>query len=146
MDSMRENKGKVANLSDISPDLLDLGFTNDEITRAYGWFTDRLSAGSNLFDGFSRLQSSQRILSAQERLQVDIEAHGFLLNLMNFGIIDPLQFEMILDKAFVYGTRPVTLDQMKWLASGVVFDEFSSDDGDSDLDDPLSSGSSARVN
>lgn len=128
---MQANQGRLPSLETSMTELKQLGFEEDEIKQAHTWLADRhAGAPDRLYEGIPRIHAPHRILTPEERLQVSPEAYGLLLTLLNLGVIDPEQFESSLEKAFVYGIRPVNVDQIKWITSGVVAGEFSADEPD----------------
>lgn len=132
MDRMRENSGVLSSITELSEDLRDLGYSDDEISVAFNWFADRVRTGGDaVYSGFPRLQTSHRIFTPQERLHLTEESQGLLLSMWNMGLIDGGQLEAILDKAQVYGIRPVTIDQIKWLTSRVLTGDMPQGEHDS---------------
>ena len=131
VEQIQANNGSLPTLEASLISLKELGFEEDEIRQAHVWLSDRhAGAPDRLYEGIPRIHAPHRILTPEERLQVSPEAYGLLLTLLNLGVVDPEQFESSLEKAFVYGIRPVNVDQIKWIASGVVSGEFSSDDNE----------------
>lgn len=125
MDRMRENSGMLASVNDLSEDLRDLGYSEDEISVAFTWLADRVrSSGGAVFADFPHLPQSHRIFTPQERLHLTGEAQSLIVSMANIGLVDTEQLEMILDRAQVYGTRPVGADQIKWLTSRVLTNDL----------------------
>ena len=122
IDHLRENEGQISDMDDVSSDLRSMGYTDNEISSAYSWVLERYGTGDKLYySDFPEDHSSLRILSHAERYQFAPEAYGFVLKLMNLGLLDDEQFEMILDRGTMLGSRPVTQDQVKLIASSFVF-------------------------
>ena len=48
------------------------------------------------------------------------EAQGFLLKLVNLSLVDHEQFEGIMERVSVFGSKSVSLEQIKLIASSVV--------------------------
>ena len=132
MDYLREHQGALNNADELYDALQDMGFAESEISSAYYWLLDRFgAAGEQYFSEFPVMTLSNRVLSDTERLHITPEAHGFLLRLLNLSLIDEEQFEAIVERAQVFGSRPVDIDQLKLVASSVVFrdlDEFANID------------------
>jgi uncharacterized protein Smg (DUF494 family) len=124
MDHFQTNEDQSYSLTEFSSDLRSLGYSDEEISSAYGWVLDHLSAtGENLYTAFTGQPGACRILSDLERARLTPEAHGFLLKLSNLGLITGEQFEKILDRLGVVGSRTVTRDQIRMIASAVLFNE-----------------------
>ncbi len=122
IDHIRENQGRLSNMDDVSSDLRSMGYTDNEISSAYCWVMDRYGSGDSVYySDFPDEHYSSRILTHAERFQFSTEAHGFMLKLLNLGLIDDEQLEMILDRGAMIGPKPVTLDQVKLVATSFVF-------------------------
>lgn len=127
IDHLRENEGQISDMDDVSSDLRSMGYTDNEISSAYSWVLERYGTGDKLYySDFPEEHSSLRILSHAERYQFTPDAYGFVLKILNLGLIDDEQLEMILDRGSMLGARPVSLDQVKLIASSFVF----ADNGD----------------
>lgn len=124
IDHLRENEGQISDMDDVSSDLRSMGYTDNEISSAYSWVLERYGTGDKLYySDFPEDHYSLRILSHAERYQFTANAYGFVLKLMNLGLIDDEQFEMILDRGTMLGSRPVTQEQVKLIASSFVFSD-----------------------
>ena len=64
---------------------------------------------------------SNRVLTDGERRQLSPEAHGMLLKLLSLSLIDNEQFETILERSTMVTNLPVTIEQLKLIASSVIF-------------------------
>jgi len=124
MDHFQANEDQSYSLTEFSSDLRSLGYSDEEISSAYGWVLDHLSAsGESLYSSFSGQPGACRILTDLERARLTPEAHGFLVKLSNMGLLTGEQFEKILDRLGLVGSRMVTRDQVKLIASAVLFNE-----------------------
>lgn len=126
MDHLRDNHGQLSDMDGVFSDLKGLGYTDNEISSAYSWVMDRFdSSDTSFFSQFPEKHYSSRILTNYERHLLTPEAHGFLINLLHHNLIDDEQFESILERSTMFSPKPVTLDQMRLVASAVVFRDFS---------------------
>ncbi len=124
MDYMKDEQDRQAESDDVSNALRNLGYSEQEIGAAYSWFLDQFKgAAEQFFSKFPEKHSSQRILTESERMYVASEAQGFLIKLLDSSIINDEQFESILERAIFFAGEPITLEQMKIIASAVVFNE-----------------------
>jgi uncharacterized protein Smg (DUF494 family) len=122
MDHFQEPDDQASSISEFSSDLKSLGYSDEEISSAYGWVLDHLSAaGESLYSSFDGQIGSSRILTDQERARMTSDAYGFLIKLSNMGFLSGEQFEKILDRLGIVGSRMVTRDQVKLIASAVLF-------------------------
>ena len=120
MDFMREHAERQPAPDDISLELKDMGYSELEIDTAYNWFLEQFNSSiEEYYAEFPENGTSIRILTHEERQQLTPEAYGFLLKLLNSHIIDPEQFETILERVL-----PINLDQMKIIVSSILFREI----------------------
>lgn len=124
IDHIRANQGHLSDMDDVSSDLRSMGYTDNEISSAYCWVMDRYGSTDQVFfSEFPDEHNSVRIFTNAERYQFEADSQGFLLKLVNLGLVDDEQMEMILDRGAMLGPKPVTLDQMKLIASSFVFSD-----------------------
>jgi Smg protein len=136
MDHMRENQGMLPSIDDLSPDLRSMGYSDTEISSAYTWVMERYdSSHETYYSNFPTEHSSNRVLTIWERSQLTTEAYGFLVHLLNLGVIDDEHLESILERATMFGQRVVTTEEIKMITSGVLFRDFG-DAGEPSLFDP----------
>lgn len=145
MDYMQESDDQLSLLPEYSSDLKSLGYSDDEISTAYNWILDNLSAsGENLFSRFPSDQQSSRILTDIERVRISPEAQALLIRLSNVGLMNREQQERILDRLSFLGPRAVSVEQVRLIASAILFDEYG------EMEDPLheeiSDNSSYHIN
>ncbi len=125
MDYMRDNQGCLAETDDFSTTLKTMGYSDNEISSAYFWLWNRFDNSPEwLYSDFPKIHMPNRVLTAAERVRMTTEAYGFLLKLLNLSLIDTEQFETILERVSVFGGDPVSRDQIKAIASALVFLEF----------------------
>ena len=124
MDCMRSNNGRFPDSDDFTSTLQTMGYSDTEISSAYYWLVNRFEeAPEQLFSDLASSQSVNRILSARERVRLTTEAHGLLVKLLTLRLISSEQFESILERINVLDAEPVTVNQLKLIASSVVFRE-----------------------
>ena len=124
MDYLHEGQVRESNLSDVSVDLKWLGFSEEEITRAYSWMLEHYQGGrERLYSAFPDKTSSVRVLTELERALLTAEAHGLLVRLTESDLVGREHFEEILDRCAVFAERPVTADHVKLIVSLVVMGE-----------------------
>ncbi|MBD3332398.1 DUF494 family protein [candidate division GN15 bacterium] len=141
IDYMQEHREQVSDIDDISSILETMGYQDDEISAAYSWLMDRINPDAEeYFASFPVRHSSTRVLTASERALLSTEAQGFLFKLMNLGLIDDEQFEIVLDRLSVVSTASVTEEEIKTVASAVLFHDVEELDGLNlfDITSPLS--------
>jgi uncharacterized protein Smg (DUF494 family) len=139
IDFMQGNKGQLSGTEDLSSVLEAEGYSEDEISTAYSWLLQRFdNAPEQYFSEIPDMNSSTRVLTPTERLQLTSDAQGFLMKLVNLSLVDHEALEAILERVSVFGSRSVSLDQIKLIASSVVLtdvdevDDLALADGNSD--------------
>lgn len=121
VEHIRSHNGEIGPFKAISRDLKSRGFTDSEISSAYGWFLDELQKDGGKIHTGRDSRDAVRVLSRAELEQFTPEAAGFLIQLLRFNLISPAQFERIVDKAFLIGNEEIDLPVMKVIASRYVF-------------------------
>jgi len=113
---------KVIEQGKLKTELLEAGFTENYVDRAFDWMDELTLQPSAVAENYIG-QSSIRVYSAEERLRFDIDAQGFLLFLEQAGIIDMMRRELIIDRAMALGDAVLTVDHVKWVALMVLFSQ-----------------------
>jgi uncharacterized protein Smg (DUF494 family) len=125
IDYMQGDAARLSDTDDLWATLESQGYSEDEISSAYSWLLKRFeNHPQRYFSSFPATPSSHRVLTASERSQLTTEAYGFLIKLSNTSVLSDEQFETIMNRLSAFGPMPVTLDQIKLLASSVVFSEL----------------------
>ncbi len=125
MDSFEESDDQWSSVSEFSSELKNLGYTEEEISTAYTWVLEHMgTSGDNLYSAFPNKPGGSRILTDSERARLSTDAHGFMLKLLNLGLLNSEQFENILDRVESFGTRMITGEQVRLIASAVMSSEF----------------------
>ncbi|MFH1755358.1 MAG: DUF494 family protein [Candidatus Latescibacterota bacterium] len=106
------------------------GYSTDEIEQARFWLAansmsrdqNNYPIGRNVF----------RVLNKWEQMSLDSESYGYLLRLWNLGIVDIDRFEKIMLQLIPIGSEKIPFNEVKAIASAVVFNQLGRD-YDSDL-------------
>jgi Smg protein len=102
---------------DLGEELGRRGYSSDEIEQAVSWVSTRwhrsMSAGASA--------PSTRVLSPSEAARLEVEAHGYLLRLLNLGLVDRVLFEHIMQSLPLTGSARLGVDDVKALAGRAVF-------------------------
>jgi uncharacterized protein Smg (DUF494 family) len=110
-------------LSDI--DLLDLqdkGYSQSEISAAFSWLYDNLP----IQDGRVVMQAnssraSRRLLHDAEKMIMTTEAHGYLLQLCELGLIEQRDLENVLERAMMAGFEKISIQEMREIVASALF-------------------------
>lgn len=108
--------------SDLKTELVDAGFTDSYVDRAFDWMEELSSASSDIVDSYTE-QKSVRIYSPEELQRFDVDAQGFLMFLEQAGIVDKMRRELVIDRAMALGDTVITVDHIKWVALMVLFSQ-----------------------
>ena len=96
------------------------GSSPEEIEQAVFLYSSR----GELPDGgkmWLRGKNSVRVLSDWERLSLCSDCYGYLLRLLNLGIVDGEQFEKIIARAIPVGQEKIQLNDVKAIVCSVIF-------------------------
>ncbi|MFQ5606662.1 MAG: DUF494 family protein [Candidatus Zixiibacteriota bacterium] len=106
----------------LANDLQTMGFSDHEISSAYSWMFDRWGGKQDsVVPDSPQSMSSLRVLSPRERVALSAEATGYLLRLVELGILKLIDFEEIVEACVQSGRNSVTIDEMKVIVSGALF-------------------------
>ncbi|RLD17110.1 hypothetical protein DRI50_00195 [candidate division KSB1 bacterium] len=109
------------NYSNISKKLVSRGYTENEINFAFSWvfnhFQEKRHAPEESLEYSSR---SSRVLHEVEKMVIQPEAHGYLLQLRQLGLLDDYEFELVIEKALTLGTSIITIDDIKTIAGSII--------------------------
>ncbi|WP_334187277.1 DUF494 family protein [Noviherbaspirillum sp.] len=123
-----------------------VGFEEEEISKALGWLTDLAETTHDYSDRFPQQTAFSfgiRIYAPQEFDVLGTEAIGFIQFLESAKVINPIQREIVIERALAISERQVSLDKLKVIVlmvlwsqgkepDGLIFDELFSDDEDNE--------------
>ena len=122
MQHMRSHDGALTHLDDISRSLKSMGFSDNEISSAYGWFLEEVQSNSVQQLLTRELYNPPpRVFSETEKQVLSTEARGFLIQLYQLGLLNSEQFESIIDRVHLLEPGSVDSDTLKLIASSVIF-------------------------
>ncbi|MEJ6766555.1 MAG: DUF494 domain-containing protein [Methylophilales bacterium] len=100
------------NMNAITVELEEAGFNNKDISSAFDWFNhlEKLSNGPELTN-----KNSIRVLSHKEYEKISKEGFTFLTFLLNAKILNPTEFEVILDQIMILNQKYINIDEMRWI-------------------------------
>lgn len=124
--------------------LAAVGFEDEEITRALGWLTDLAETTNEITDQYPQQASfsfGTRIYVERELAQLGTEAVGFIQFLEAAQVLDPMQREIVIERALAAGESPMAPDTLKVIVlivlwsqgkepDGLMFDELFIDEDD----------------
>ncbi|MCD6098679.1 DUF494 family protein [bacterium] len=95
----------------------DKGFTDSEINYAITWFNKHIKGGAK-----QRKRFSVRVLSREEKQLFTPEAQGYILRLLELGVITREQFELIVARAEMGENERIDLETLKTIVSYMVLE------------------------
>lgn len=120
MDNLRSPTSEAPSLSEISGDLRNLGYSEDEISSAYSWMLDNVSGTHGVvFTELSATRPWHRMLSPAERAHFTPRAYAYLMAMINSGDLDSQNLEEILDRVEFLGALPVDPEQLEAIARAI---------------------------
>jgi uncharacterized protein Smg (DUF494 family) len=116
---MRSNK----RLSDVDVSSLTRdGYTQSEISSAFSWLFERLTLGKSMTDVTSGASTSHRMLNDIEKMVVESQAYGYLIQCQQLGLLNNIDVETIIERIMMAGFTTIGLPEMKSFVAGYLFD------------------------
>ena len=116
---LRSNK----RLSDVDVSSLTRdGYTQSEISSAFSWLFERLSLGKSMTDVTSGASTSHRMLNDTEKMVVESQAYGYLIQCQQLVLLNNIDVETIIERIMMAGFTTIGLPEMKSFVAGYLFD------------------------
>ncbi len=110
-------------LSEVDVSLLSQnGYTQSEISTAFSWLFERLSVGEPLVPPGKPGNSSHRMLNDAEKMVIQSDAFGYLLQCHQLGLLTNSDMEIIIERIMAAGFSTVGINEMKSFVAGLLFD------------------------
>jgi len=103
--------------------LLEAGFLNTEINKAFTWLEDLATLQESVGDRAVNGKPSIRVFSQTEEKRLDLESRGFLIFLEQMGILNSASRELVIDRIMALESPDIDLDQVKWVVLMVLFNQ-----------------------
>ncbi|KAA3662172.1 MAG: DUF494 family protein [Calditrichaeota bacterium] len=122
MSQLRGGKKDFDNLDLLSQDLLNRGYSQNEISSAFSWLFDRVDREVEeiLRDGESDISQSFRVLHELEEMIISSEAFGYLLQIKQLEILSDFDVELAIEKAMMLGVSQVQIEDMKSIVAAIL--------------------------
>lgn len=105
-------------------ELFAAGFEEDDISRAFDWFSAFEAMTREAGEGGAESQMAGfRVFAEAELAKIDGAGLSFLLFLEQAGVIDATQRELVIDRAMALPDDEVSLDQIKWITLISMWDQ-----------------------
>ncbi|MBC7500251.1 MAG: DUF494 domain-containing protein [Herminiimonas sp.] len=123
-----------------------VGFEEEEISKALGWLTDLAETTNEFSDQYPQqisMSFGTRIYVKQEIDVLGTPAVGFIQFLESAKVINPIQREIVIERALAASESQMSLDKLKVIVlmvlwsqgkepDGLMFDELFLDDDDAE--------------
>ncbi|HKI45122.1 MAG TPA: DUF494 family protein [Balneolales bacterium] len=114
-------------LNEVSTDQLK-GYDRSEISAAYSWIIQKKESGEldsilNRRKAEEKKGAPHRVLHIAERMMITPEAYGYLLELMNYGLLDYMAMERIIESVMLQSTERISLEKMKTVVASIFFEK-----------------------
>jgi Smg protein len=104
-------------------ELLNVGFQEGEITKAFDWLDELAWRQGMLHEGDFAASVSMRIYTEEEMQRLDQESRGMLLFLEQNGILDPVSRELVIERAMALDGNDLDLDDIQWIVLLVLINQ-----------------------
>lgn len=104
--------------------LIQAGFSPSEVSKAFDWL-DALSAQRARFEPAPEgsRPGLVRLYAEQEMERLDADCRGFLMFLLENGVLDVAQHEHVVERAMALDQEEIDLDDLKWVVLMVLFNQ-----------------------
>jgi Smg protein len=109
-----------------------IGFEEEEISKALGWLTDLAETNHEYADRYPQQTAfsfGMRIYAAQEMDTLGTAAIGFIQFLESAKMLNPVQREIVIERALAVSESPVSLDKLKVIVLMVLWSQGKEPDG-----------------
>lgn len=89
-----------------------------QLSAAYSWILQRNPMAMN--------PAAPRVLHFAERMMISAEAYGYLLDLVNLGVLDALSLEKVIEKVMFHSLERMPLEKVKAIVADVLFEKGTS--------------------
>jgi uncharacterized protein Smg (DUF494 family) len=123
MNEMQGEPAAAQHLEILSRDLLQRGYTENEISSAFSWLYERYqNEKQELVRHIGpALPGTFRVLHDLERLVISPAGYGYLLQLKHLGILDDIEIEQVIERAMMAGATRLPEAAIKSLAASALF-------------------------
>jgi Smg protein len=130
------------NRNELKEELARAGFHDREIDRALDWLDglNSTSVASN-----EPRNAAFRVFDSAEQERLDAPSRGYLLQLEQIGILQPIQRELVIDRLLALDNEEIDVEQTKWVVMMVLFSQPGQKDAYAKMEDLVFADDSAWV-
>ena len=109
----------------LEEELVQAGFPQGEVTKAFNWLDELAWRQGSLteYGATAKANHSIRIFNDVEKVKIDLEIQGLLLNLEHSGILDPMSRELVIERCMAIESAELSLDDVKWVVLLVLLNQ-----------------------
>jgi Smg protein len=115
----------------IRTDLIDAGFENTEVNKAFDWL-DSLTRNNYIKPSIA---PAFRIFCDREIAKLNLECRNFLIFLELSGILQTHNREIVIDRIMALEDNDISLEKLKWIVLMVLFSQPGDDNAYSRMED-----------
>ena len=130
------------NRNELKEDLARAGFRDGEIDRALDWLDGLNSAGATSSEP---QHTAFRVFDSAEQERLDAPSRGYLLQLEQIGILQPIQRELVIDRLLALDNEEIDVEQTKWVVMMVLFSQPGQKEAFAKMEDLVFADDSAWV-
>jgi Smg protein len=107
----------------LTRELSAAGFDHNEISQALSWFHGLENLASGSYAESLATCRSLRCYTDSERVRIGVEGIGLLTFLESSGVLNPMQREWVIERAFAIDESELSVDQVKWIILFVLWEQ-----------------------
>jgi Smg protein len=131
MDSEQQSPSNQAELHD---ELIQAGFPEREIDRAFRWL-DELASYQSSQDFRPYADPSFRVFTEQEIQRLDSDCRGLLLFLEQNSILDQASRELVIERAIALENIHFGVEELKWIVLMVLMNQPGQENAHAQMED-----------
>ena len=121
---MTDGDALETNNSQIASELLEAGFANKEIDKAFVWLDELVAQAERRSDGqLNGRQTAEkgiRYYRPQEKASIPVEGRSLLMRLERSGVLDVNSREIIIDRILALDLVDIDVEHVKWVVMMVL--------------------------
>ena len=130
------------NRNELKEELARAGFRDGEIDRALDWLDGLNSTGVTSSEP---QHTAFRVFDSAEQERLDAPSRGYLLQLEQIGILQPIQRELVIDRLLALDNDEIDVEQTKWVVMMVLFSQPGQKEAFAKMEDLVFADDSAWV-
>jgi Smg protein len=130
------------NRNELKEELARAGFRDGEIDRALDWLDGLNATGVTSSEP---QHTAFRVFDSAEQERLDAPSRGYLLQLEQIGILQPIQRELVIDRLLALDNEEIDVEQTKWVVMMVLFSQPGQKEAFAKMEDLVFADDSAWV-